>query len=706
LEDGMTFPRAIPVLALITVIVLPFLSGLALAAESDAWTSGGPPGASVYAIAPAPSSPSIVYVGTGRGVWKGGRGGAGWQAASSGLPVDRVQAVAVDPSDSDVVYAGTITPFGVPSVGLFKTTDGGASWVEANNGFFDRFTLAEPLDVPAISVDPSNPQVIVAGTRFSEIFLSTNGGANWTPQTIGGAGLGLETTGFARDPSSPQRIYAASTIGLLLSVNGGVNWSAFGNAGITFFCVAVDPSSPTTVWAGNGFGFGIAKSLDSGATWQSANGNLPSVTSGGSTFFPAIDSVAVAPDGSAVYLATSVGLFRSTDGGTNWTALETGLNELNFHSVAFLPGQPPGTVLAGGDAGGVYRTTNAGADWSVSSQGLNESLVTEVVANPSFAGIAYAAATDGVYATTNGGASWARASGGLPRSSVAALALRFAVSLQPGDQETLFAGTLGDGLWSSIDGGTTWSPQGSGLDDQFVSALAVAPSNITILYAGTNHPGASPQRVYKSTDSGATWVQTGLDANGFPIDIVTIDPDDSSRVAAFAHGAGGYFQTENGGVVWRTVNPGSACGAVHAVAYEPQGDGVLVGVTNGVCRSENGGTTWTRYDVAPLSVVEDLLFDPDNSSVVYAAASPAVPGGLGGGVFQSTDGGRTWAALGTGLSTYSVRALASDASGSSQRLYAGIFRGGVATLAQGQPTRNTPEPPTPSDRETRVIERP
>jgi len=702
----MTFFRAIPVLALVAVIVLIGVPAHAFAAVSDAWTFGGPPGASVYAIAPAPSSSSIVYVGTGRGVWRGERGGTAWQTASSGLPVERVQAVAVDPSDPNVVYAGTITPFGVPSVGLFKTTDGGVSWVEANNGFFDPFTGAEPLDVAAISVDPSNPQMVVAGTRFSEIFLTTDGGANWTPQTIGGAGLNLETTGLARDPSNPQRIYAASTIGLLLSVNGGVDWDAFGNAGITFFCVAVDPAAPATVWAGNAFGFGIAKSLDSGATWQSANGNLPSVTSGGSTFFPAIDSVAVAPDGSAVYLATPNGLFRSTDGGTNWTALESGLNELDFHSVAFLPGQPPGTVLAGGNAGGVYRTTNAGADWSASSQGLNESLVTEVVANPGFAGVAYAAATDGVYATTNGGASWTRASGGLPRSSVAALALRFVVSVQPGDQETLFAGTLGDGLWSSVDGGTTWSPKGSGLDDQFVSALALDPSNVTILYAGTNHPGPSSQRVYKSTDSGVTWTQTGLDANGFPIDIITIDPDDSSRVAAFAHGAGGYFQTENGGTLWRTVTPGAGCGAVHAVAYEPQGNGVLVGVTNGVCRSENGGTTWTHYDVAPLSVVEDLLFDPQDPSVVYAAATPAVPGGLGGGVFQSTDGGRTWTALGTGLSTYSVHALASDASSSSPRLYAGIFQGGVATLALGEPTRNTPEPSAPSDRETRVIERP
>src|SRR5262245_37147701 len=92
------------------------------ASKADAGFSSGPPGASAYAIAPAPSNPSLVYVGTGRGVWLGQRGGASWTDASHGLPVDRVQAVAVDPTNADIVYAGTVTPFGVPSQGLFKTT--------------------------------------------------------------------------------------------------------------------------------------------------------------------------------------------------------------------------------------------------------------------------------------------------------------------------------------------------------------------------------------------------------------------------------------------------------------------------------------------------------------------------------------------------------------------------------------------------------
>jgi photosystem II stability/assembly factor-like uncharacterized protein len=384
--------------------------------------------------------------------------------------------------------------------------------------------------------------------------------------------------------------------------------------------------------------------------------------------------------------------------------VNTGVNEDFLHSLAFLPGQSPATLLAGGNGGGVYRTTDAGATWVSSSLGLNEALVAEVVSSPGAPGLAYAAAYDGVYATSDGGQSWSRASGGLPPSPVASLALRFAVSLQPGDEQTLFAGTLGSGLWTSVDGGEHWTAGGAGLDDDYVSALLVNPADATTLYAGTAHPNASPQRVFKSTDSGQTWSQTGLDANGFPIDVLAVDPDDSSRVAAVTRGASGYFQTENGGISWRTVNLGVGCGSVRTVRYESPGDGVLAGVSNGVCRSDNGGTTWTHFDVAPLSSVEDLLFDPNDPSVVYAAAAPVVPGGSGGGVFRSTDGGRTWTALGTGLATSVVQSLALETSG--DRLYAGILRGGIAVLPLGEPTRENPELPAASDRATRTIERP
>ncbi len=690
--------------SLAAALALAALAAAGTGAETGAWVSYGPPGASVYCIVPAPSSPSTVYVGTGRGVWRGQRGGSIWEPASGGLPADRIQAIAVDPTDADTLYAGTVTPSdGSPSDGIFKSQDGGASWSEANDGLFDPFSGIGPLDVAALSIDPTNPQVILAGTRFSEIFRSTDGGGSWTSQTLGGAGLALETTAFARDPGNPQRVYAASSRGLLLSLDGGESWGFFGNAGISFFSIAVDPAAPSTLYAGNVTGFGVGRSTDGGATWSEANGNLPHNTVGSTSVFPAIRAVAVDPTGAAVYLTTqSNGVFKSTDGGGSWTAVDSGLNELFLQSLAFLPGSPA-TILAGGNGGGVYRSTDGASSWTASSFGLDEALVSTVVANPGVAGRVYAAAFDGVSSSSNAAVSWSRASGGLPPEPVASLALRFVVSLVPGDEETLFAGTLGAGLRASTDGGASWSASGSGLADDYVSAVTVDPTNAMTLYAGTDHPfdGSTPQRVYKSTDAGATWRSTGLDAGAFSIDVIAVDPDDGSRVGAVSRGAAGYFQSPDGGASWTAVTPatGSGCGGILTIGYAKGTDGILLGVSNGVCRSTDGGATWTRHGVATLGSVYDLLFDPANPSIVYAAVSPSVSGGTGG-VFESTDGGDTWAAVGTGLSTFPVRSLALDASG--RTLYAGISRGGVAVLALDGPERTAPQPPPP-DHPTREL---
>ena len=401
-------------------LALAALAAAGAGAETGPWVSNGPPGASVYCIVPAPSSPSTVYVGTGRGVWRGRRGGTIWEPASGGLPADRTQAVAVDPTDASTLYAGTVTPSdGTPSHGIFKSQDGGASWIQASDGLVDPFSGIEPLDVAALSIDPSNPQVILAGTRFSEIFRSTDGGASWTPQTLGGAGLTLETTAFARDPGNPQRVYAASSRGLLLSLNGGESWGFFGNAGISFFSIAVDPTAPSTLYAGNVTGFGVGKSTDGGATWSEANGNLPQNTVGSISLFPAILAVAVDPSGAAVYLTTQGnGTFKSIDGGASWNPVNDGLNELDLHSLAFLPGSPA-TILAGGNGGGVYRSTNGADTWSTSSSGLDEALVSTVVTSPGSPGAVYASTFDGVHASSDAGVSWRRASGGLPPEPVA-----------------------------------------------------------------------------------------------------------------------------------------------------------------------------------------------------------------------------------------------------------------------------------------------
>src|SRR5262245_22656829 len=138
----------------------------ALPAQAGDWMVTGPSGGNVYCIAASPSHPELLYAGTDRGVVRSEDGGAHWSDASAGLPVDRVQTIAVDASDPRTLYAGTLTPPGVASDGIFKSTDGGQTWTAINEGLVDPVTAIAPLDVAALSIDPGHPGTLLAGTRF------------------------------------------------------------------------------------------------------------------------------------------------------------------------------------------------------------------------------------------------------------------------------------------------------------------------------------------------------------------------------------------------------------------------------------------------------------------------------------------------------------------------------------------------------------
>jgi photosystem II stability/assembly factor-like uncharacterized protein len=227
----------------------------------------------------------------------------------------------------------------------------------------------------------------------------------------------------------------------------------------------------------------------------------------------------------------------------------------------------------------------------------------------------------------------------------------------------------------------------------------VDPTNSLTLYAGTDHSSSASQRVFKSTDGGGTWTQTGLDAGQFPITFLAVNPANASQVIAISENALGYFQSLDSGKTWKPVTTDSSCGGVNTIFFDPAGSLLSVGGTTGLCRSSDGGKTWTLTPVGPLASVETFLIDPSSSSTIYAGASPAVIGGTGG-VFQSLDGGQTWQALGSGLSESAVTSLALDPRRGI--LHAGIHRGGVAELALPV-NRSTVLPPSSNGRETRRI---
>ena len=235
-----------------------------------------------------------------------------------------------------------------------------------------------------------------------------------------------------------------------------------------------------------------------------------------------------------------------------------------------------------------------------------------------------------------------------------------------GDANTYYAGAASGGIWKTTDGGVHWAPI---FDDQPVSsigALAVAPSNASIVWAGTGEPWIRSHisvgtGVYKSTDAGRTWMHMGLDSSG-RVGRIVIDPADPNSVFVAAQGH----------------------------SYGPQQE-------RGVYRTTDGGLTWQRVLFVDANTgAIDIAMDPTNSRLLFAAMWQLEihtwgreSGGPGSGIFVSRDGGTTWTRLqGNGLPTHALGKIGLAISHSDpNRVYALIETGDGVPL-HGQPTDN------------------
>ncbi len=124
--------------------------------------SAGLSGAAVYALALDPNAPRTLYAGTSAGVFKSNDFGAFWTPMNAGLTASRVSALALDPIATGTVYAGT-------DAGVFRSTDAGSSWQALNDGLTD-------LQVWSLAVDPGS-STVYAGTATSGVFRLASGGS-------------------------------------------------------------------------------------------------------------------------------------------------------------------------------------------------------------------------------------------------------------------------------------------------------------------------------------------------------------------------------------------------------------------------------------------------------------------------------------------------------------------------------------------------
>jgi photosystem II stability/assembly factor-like uncharacterized protein len=226
-------------------------------------------------------------------------------------------------------------------------------------------------------MDPVDPNTlyVVHGNDYDGfgIFKTTDGGADWidSPFALGSASF---VNALLIDRNTPTTLYAATDLGVLRSTDGGASFLPTGLANTPVAFLAIDPVHRNVFYAAasnNPYPFdvnppglvGMYKSTDSGATWSPINQGLDEIVAAHAP----VNALALDPDhANILYLATSgYGVFKTSDGGISWAAFNDGLTFLDVRSLALVRSGPeahggrarapsPSAVYVG-TPGGVFK---------------------------------------------------------------------------------------------------------------------------------------------------------------------------------------------------------------------------------------------------------------------------------------------------------------------------------------------------------------
>lgn len=295
------------------------------------------------------------------------------------------------------------------------------------------------------------------------------------------------------------------------------------------------------------------------------------------------------------------GAWISPDGGGSWRRVRRGLwNESRIYGLAVHPRQPR-TLFAGADDG-LYRSSDGGQSFEHIDSPMNKMDVWKIAFDPGdpdtiFAGTRPAA----LFRSTDGGRRWARLSVdmvedcpnvGVPRVT--------ALTVDPRDRRIIWAGVEVDGVRRSLDGGETWTRVAGGLDDPDIHDVAIRAGG-----GGETVLTSTPREIFASTDDGESWQRLGVGKHfGLP-----------------------YCR----GLALKADDPDTV--------FVATGD-AAAGSTGAIERSKDGGRSWARLTlpIEPNSPIWAFATHPVDAGLIYACSHY-------GELFESADAGDSWGKL-------------------------------------------------------------
>jgi photosystem II stability/assembly factor-like uncharacterized protein len=299
-------------------------------------------------------------------------------------------------------------------------------------------------------------------------------------------------------PQNPGIIYLATNDYIYKTRDGGQTWTNLskGMSHSRVIAMAIDPAYPATVYAGTK-GDAVYKSHDGGQRWASMRAGLDDAT-----ISSVVNQFVFDPaDSQHLFLATTMGVFETRNGGEQWVKRMDGMKEvLMVVTLGMDPTRP--SILYAGTSGGVYKSIDQAGHWEKVNNGLvppemvktSRALnVTSIQVDPFEPETVYAATLSGLYKTTDGARSWVRIGESLADQMIIAMILdrtRKGVIYLAGRE----------GVHRSEDGGATWLSLNKGFATLNVRALAQSQTDPKLFYAGTNGSG-----LYRSRDAGESW---------------------------------------------------------------------------------------------------------------------------------------------------------------------------------------------------------
>lgn len=627
------------------------------------WTPMGPTSSTggyagigrINAIAFDPSNSSVIYIGSaGGGVWKTTNGGSSWTALTDFTGSLGASSLLVDPTNPSTIYLSTGDGDGrdSPSIGVMKSTDGGATWSTTGLNWvrsdlrYTRKLVRNPTDgriLVATSIGifytdnggtswtQANTGVFydleqmpgstgtfyasaVSGTT-AQVFRSTDNGATWTQVHSLASSNRAELTVSAANTNYVGVLYSKSSDsgfnGFYSSTNGGTSWSlkastpnllgwnATGNdaggQGWYDLCVVTDPTNANIIYIG---GVNTWKSTNGGTTWTI---NTMWTTSGSVPVVHADKHALEFQNNTTLFQGNDGGIYRTTNGGTSWTDLTNSMAISQLYRIGVAQ---TSAALIGGLQDNGTKLRSATGTWTdeIGGDGMDCAI------NPTNGNYMYGELYYGdIYRSTNGGSTWSNIkpnTGGETGGWITPFALA------PNAPATMYIGYKN--IWRSTNSGTNWSKRTTNLTGGVnVRHIAVAPNSSSTVYVSADADLSSGNRLYKTTNGFSSTATLVNPTNVGRVGWITVDNTNANNiwVTITGYNAGQkVYKSTNGGTSWTNVTGSLPNIPANCITFSNgTNGGVYLGMDVGVYYRDNTMSDWVLFNTQlPNVEVADL----------------------------------------------------------------------------------------------------